>query len=68
MLRATLKGQRLVAVILLGCVLLNYPFLRLVDGPQEVFGIPVLFAYVFGVWAALIALMAYIIEKRGDTR
>lgn len=68
MLRAALKGQRLVAVILLGAVFLNYPFLRLVDGPREVFGIPLLFAYVFGVWTALIALMATIIEKRGDTR
>jgi hypothetical protein len=31
-----------------------------------VLGIPLLFAYVFAVWALLIALMALVLEKSDD--
>jgi hypothetical protein len=61
-----LKGQRLVAVFLLGCLLLNYPLVALFAVPVEVFGVPLLYAYVFFAWALLIALMALVVESRGD--
>ncbi len=57
-------GQRLVAVFLLGCVLLNYPILYLFNRPVGVFGIPLLYVYVFGAWAVLIALLIWLIERR----
>jgi hypothetical protein len=64
--RSNITGQRLVAVFLLGCVLLNYPILFLFNKPEGIFGIPPLYLYIFGAWAFLIALMAYIIEAMGD--
>ena len=63
MIKATLTGQRLVAVFMLGWVLVNYPILSIFDVPRAWFGIPVLYLYVFGVWAAAIVLMAWIIER-----
>ena len=64
--RYSLSGQRLAAIFLLGSVLLNYPILYLFNTPAEVFGIPVLYAFLFGAWALLVALMALNIERRGD--
>ena len=62
--RSRLTGSRLVAIFLLGSVLLNYPLLMLFNRPALVFGIPLLYAYIFAVWAALIGLMALVIERR----
>ncbi len=61
-----LMGQRLVATFLLGCILLNYPLLSLFDHDASVFGVPVLYAYMFFAWAGLIALMAWVIEHRSS--
>ena len=61
-----IKGQRLVALFLLGVLLLNYPLLTLFASDGVVFGIPVLYAYVFAAWALVIALMALVVEKRGN--
>lgn len=58
------KGQRLVALFLLGNFLFNYPLLALFNRPHTVLGIPILYLYVFGAWALLIVLLARIIEKR----
>lgn len=62
--RSGITGQRLAAVFLLGCVLLNYPILFLFNRPGSIFGIPLLYLYIFGAWAFLIGLMAYVIERR----
>lgn len=64
MVKATLTGQRLVALFLLGWVSLNYPILSVFDVSRVCLGIPVLYLYVFGVWAAVIALMVWIIERQ----
>lgn len=61
-----LKGQRLVALFLFGALFLDYPVFSLFAGNGTIFGVPVLYAYVFFVWAALIALMAFIVGRRGD--
>lgn len=66
MIRPSIKGQRLVALFLLGCLLLNYPLLYLFSSGTEVFGVPLLYAYVFIVWALFIGLMALVVEARGD--
>jgi hypothetical protein len=57
------KGQRLVALCLLGFLLFNYPILALFNLPSTVFGVPMLYFYIFVAWGALIALMAWVIEK-----
>ena len=58
------KGQRMIALCMLGCVLFNFPILALFNVPGTLFGVPVLYAYIFLVWAMLIGLMAWVVEKR----
>jgi hypothetical protein len=57
------KGQRFVALCMLGMVLFNFPVLALFNIPGTLFGVPVLYAYLFLAWAALIALMAWIANR-----
>jgi len=64
MIRPTLKGQRLVALFLLGCLLFNYPLLSLFANDLRAWGIPLIYVYLFVTWAVLIAVMALIIEHR----
>jgi hypothetical protein len=63
-LRTTQRGQRLAALFLLGCLLFNYPLLQLFARDGTLFGMPLLYCYVFGAWAALIGLMALVVERR----
>ena len=51
------KSKRLMGVFFLGCVLLNYPLLSLFNRPLILFGIPLLYLYVFAVWTSLIILI-----------
>ena len=62
--KPNVKGQRLVALFLLGNLLFNYPLLALFNQPEMVFRIPMLYVYVFGAWGVLIAMLAYVAEKR----
>ena len=60
----SLKGQRLAALFLLGVLLFNYPLLQLFARDGLVWGVPLLYCYVFCAWAALIGLMALVVERR----
>jgi len=62
--KPNVKGQRLIALFILGNLLFNYPMLALFNRPDTVLGIPVLYLYVFGAWATLIVLLVCIVEKR----
>jgi hypothetical protein len=57
------KGQRFLALCMLGMLLFNYPILTIFNVPGTIFGVPVLYAYLFAAWAALIASMAYVAES-----
>lgn len=59
------KGQRFVALCMLGMLLFNYPILTLFNVPGALLGVPALYAYLFIAWAALIALMALLAESGG---
>ena len=59
-----IRGQRLVALSLLGCLVFNYPILELFNRPGAVLGIPVLYAFIFAAWGLLIALMALVVESK----
>jgi len=59
------QGQRFVALCMLGLLLFNYPILALFNVSGTLFGVPVLYAYIFVAWAVLIALMAFVAESRG---
>jgi hypothetical protein len=58
------RGQRLVALCLLGFALFSYPVLAIFNIPATVLGIPVLYAWFFVAWGALIALVAMVVERR----
>ena len=53
-------------ISVLGCVLFNYPLLSLFNQPGALLEVPLLYLYLFGAWATLIGLMAYVIEKRRE--
>jgi len=57
------KSQRFVAICMLGMVLFNFPILALFNVGGTLLGVPVLYAYIFMAWAALIALMALVAER-----
>jgi hypothetical protein len=61
--RSGKTGPLLIAVFAAGVILLDFPILFLFTRPVSVAGIPLLYAYVFVVWTALIGLMAYAIER-----
>jgi hypothetical protein len=57
------KSKRLVALFLFGFVLLNYPILSLLNISITVFGLPLLYIYIFGVWGILILLAALVVSR-----
>ena len=58
------RAQRLAAVGILGCLLFNYPILALFNQPEFFLGIPVVYAYMFAAWLAIVALLALIAGRR----
>jgi hypothetical protein len=58
------KGQRMIALCMLGCVLFNFPVLALFNVPGTLFGVPLIYAYIFLAWALLIALIGWVVERR----
>ncbi len=66
MRRSGATGQRLAAIFMMGCILLNYPILFLFTRSGDIAGIPLLYAYLFGAWTLLIGLMALVIERTRD--
>ena len=65
MAHRAMQAQRLVALFVAGCLLVSFPLLSLFNGGGTVFGIPLLFAYLFGVWLLLITGMFLIVERSG---
>jgi len=59
-----LRAQRLVALCLLGFLLFGYPLLAAFNVQETVLGIPLLYAYFFVAWGALIGLMALAVEHK----
>lgn len=59
-----LTGQRLVAIFLIGTLVLNYPLLSIFSAGGFLWGIPILYLYLFLSWFVLIAAMALMIEFR----
>jgi hypothetical protein len=56
------SSARLIALGILGCLLLSYPLLSIFNVPRLVFGVPALYAYLFGVWILFVAALALIVE------
>jgi len=60
MTRDSKINKRLVALFLLGCVLLNFPIISLVNLEILIFGLPLLYVYIFVIWCLLIGLTALV--------
>jgi len=60
MTRTEIIGRRMVGLFLLGMSIFNFPVLSLFDRSVLVFGIPVLFLYLFSAWILFIFLMLII--------
>ncbi|MEJ2155177.1 MAG: hypothetical protein P8X96_07560 [Desulfobacteraceae bacterium] len=58
-----IRTKRLIGLFLLGYLLFNYPLISLVNLPARVGGIPILYAYIFGVWIVIIILVALVSSK-----
>jgi hypothetical protein len=59
------NSGRLIALALLGLLVFDYPLLSLFSTEGTVLGVPILYAYLFTSWAALIALMALTVRRWG---
>jgi uncharacterized membrane protein len=57
------KSKRLVALFLFGFVLLNYPILSLLNINISVFGLPLVYIYIFSIWGFLIFLSALVMSR-----
>ena len=57
------RAARLAFLFILGLLLFNYPLLALFNVQGSVFGVPVLYAYIFAAWGLLIALVALVMER-----
>jgi hypothetical protein len=62
-----LVTQRLLALFFGGGLLFNFPLLALWDRDLTLWGVPLFPAALFIVWAVLIALLAFIVERDDDT-
>jgi hypothetical protein len=62
-MKETRARDRLVALFLFGCFAMNPPLLAVFRTEVLVAGVPLLFLYLFAVWAVLIALLVLIIER-----
>ena len=56
-------GERLALIFLVGVLLLNFPILAIFNQATPIGGIPILYLYLFGVWAAGI-VAAWMMARR----
>jgi uncharacterized membrane protein len=62
MLRPSRTRELLIALFLLGALVFAPPLLIIFNKAIRIFGIPVLYLYLFAAWGALIALVALAVE------
>jgi hypothetical protein len=67
-MQAQSRGRELlIALFLLAVLLLTPPLLIVFNQPTRLFGVPLLYLYLFVIWAVLIALVALAVERRNGT-
>jgi len=57
---AEVTGQRALALFLLGVLLFNPPLLSLFNDERLIFGVPLLYFYLFAAWGLVILLLGLI--------
>jgi hypothetical protein len=58
--------EKLVFLFVLGALLINFPLLAIFNLPATLAGIPVLYLYLFGIWAIGIATVFALARKPWD--
>ena len=58
------RVERTISLLIAGIVLLNFPLLSVFSKLKLVFGIPILYFYLFCVWGLIIGTMALILHER----
>lgn len=66
--KSSSRTPRLIAVLLLGAMLLNFPLLAIFNVKAMLWGIPVLYVYLFAAWAVVIALVYWVVERHSGAR
>ena len=67
MSRQSVTGERLIFLFLIGVLLFNPPMLSIFNVPEYLFGIPLLYIYLFACWGVLLLFLAIIIEFGADS-
>lgn len=57
------RAQQVIGVFLLGVLLFNFPLLAIFNVRAAVFGIPILYVYLFLAWLAVIVLTYLVVER-----
>jgi len=58
------KNQRLLVLFILGSLAINYPLLTLFSKKIFVFGIPLLYFYLFAFWLIFILFIGLVVERK----
>ncbi len=66
MLPSERSSDRLLALVLSGVLALNYPLVSLFSDAILLFGIPILYLYLFVVWSTFILLTALLMERKTE--
>ncbi|HRE13732.1 MAG TPA: hypothetical protein PLD37_06000 [Usitatibacteraceae bacterium] len=58
------RAHRIVGLFLAACLLFNYPLLAVFNVSGTVWGVPILYAYLFTAWGIAILLAALVVDGR----
>lgn len=58
------KTSKIISIAFLVFVLLNFPILGLFGKPYFLFGIPLLYLYIFIVWIIMIIFLAFMMRDK----
>jgi hypothetical protein len=59
-------GERLALLFIVGVLLLNFPVLAIFNLPVTLWGVPILYLYLFGVWVLGIAAVLVLARSTWD--
>lgn len=66
--REARRAERLVVVVCVAALAFNYPLLELFSGPYLLLGVPLLYFYLFIIWALIILCVSLIMRGDGVER
>jgi hypothetical protein len=58
------KGERLISLLIVGTLLLNFPLLSVFSKKYLFLGFPALFAYLFFIWGLIIGAIVLVLHNR----